>query len=396
MKKQKLVVLLAFSLLLIVAGAIGCGTLGTDGFLIPTSVGARFAFVVNGDPDPTNVTISAYKIDSGTGALTPAPNSPFPTDLPCCGTAFIDVDPKSRFVFVPNRDGSVGEGTVDGTVSVFSVDQTTGALSPASTAPDSGGVQPFTAKLDPTGQFLYVANGHFQGSGNVAAFSVGSDGTLKFLNKQDAQGEPYQLMMDPKGRFVYATVGEGGRVMGWPIGSDGRLGNPVPNAPFTTPCEGRSGTVDFTGTYIVVADKDCDQVSVFKIDQSTGELTNRVDVPTGTRPFHVVEAASGGKFFMVVNNLDDADLSAFQFDSSTGALTPVGSDFVANSFSWPHYMAVDTAGKFGYIVDFGTPCCANATITGVTVDANGNLAEIHGSPFTTGGLRFPTQIVLGY
>ena len=60
-------------------------------------------------------------------------------------------------------------------------------------------------------------------------------------------------------------------------------------------------------------------------------------------------------------------------------------------------MAVDTAGKFGYIVDWGTPCCTtNATITGVTVDANGNLVQISGSPFTSGGVKAPAQIVHGH
>jgi len=153
--------------------------------------------------------------------------------------------------------------------------------------------------------------------------------------------------------------------------------------------------VDFTGHFLVVAVKDCAEVSVLKIDQTTGELsTVNATVPVGNRPFHVVEVESGGKFYMAVNNMNDADISVFQFDPATGALTPVGSDFVVNNFTHPHFMAVDTAGKFGYIVDWG-PSQA-ATITGVTVDANGNLTQIAGSPFTTGGVHFPAQIVLGH
>lgn len=393
MKKRRLMVLLAFLLLVIVATIIGCTTAG-EGFLIPVQQesSARFAFVVNGNPDPTNVTISAYRIDASTGALTAAPGSPFPTDVPgCCGSTYIDVDPNSRFVFVPNRDG--GEG--NGTVSVFSVDQSTGALSAAGSPVDSGGINPFAAKLDPTGKFLYVANKNSPGT--VAAFTVGSNGTLTSVGTQDAQGEPYLLMMDPKGRFVYATIGTGGLIMGWSINAGTGALSPVPNTPFTIPCEGRSGTVDFTGTFLVVADKDCDQVSVLKINQSTGELTPVTSVDTGVRPFHVVEAASGGKFYMAVNNMEDADITVFQFDPTSGSLTPAGSDFVVNNFTHPHYMAVDTAGKFGYIVDWGSPCCTtNATITGVTVDASGNLTQISGSPFTTGGIKAPAQIVLGH
>ena len=171
---------------------------------------------------------------------------------------------------------------------------------------------------------------------------------------------------------------------------------PIPGSPFAANCESRSGTVDFTGNFLVIAVTDCNEVQVYRIDQNSGALTSLGTSPTNDRPFHVAEAAAGGNFYMVVNNLDDSNLIAFQFNDSTGALTSVGTPFSPANSNWPHFMAVDTSGKFGYVVDYGTPCCNNAFITGVTVGSNGSLAAITGSPFTTGGMRFPTQIVLGH
>ena len=65
MKKQRLIVIAACGLLAIIATLIGCGTLGTDGFLIPVGgVGAKFAFVVNGEDDcGCTFKISAFSVD---------------------------------------------------------------------------------------------------------------------------------------------------------------------------------------------------------------------------------------------------------------------------------------------------------------------------------------------
>jgi len=402
MKRQRMMVLLAFPLLLAVAAVIGCGTLGVDGFLIPVGSQSqvKFAFVVNGNPesDRNSVTVSAYTVNSSTGALTAAPGSPFGTDVSgCCGTVFIDADPTSRFVYVPNGGGGGGEKPEQqqpspDTVSVFSVDQSTGALTEVSGSPfSSGGSDPFSAKADPSGRFVFVAN---RGDDTVAAFSVGSNGTLTPAGTvQSITAEPYQMMTDPQSRFLYVTAGGGATIWGFSINSSSGALTPIPGSPFFVPCESRSGTVDFAGHFLVVAVRSCDEVAVYTIDQTTGALSqvNGSPFPTGDRPFHVVEVANGDQTFVAVNNLDDANISVFTFNTSTGALAAVsGSPFTFNNFQWPHYMAADTAGQFGYIVDFSN------TITGVTISANGTVTQITGSPFTTGGLSTPTQIVLSH
>jgi len=395
MNKQKLMVLLAFSFLVIVATIIGC-TAVREGFLIPVqeAAAARFAFVVNGNVfanDPS-VTLSAYKINADTGALTLVPGSPFDTGASDNGTVFIDVDPNSRFVYVPLQSLN--------TIAVFSVDQTTGALTPVSGSPfPSGGNYTFAAKVDPSGRFLYVS---IRGSGTVAAFSIGSNGALTPIGAPvGTNGEPFQIMMDPQGRFLYVSVeSEGDFIQEFSINaSTGAL----TAGPSVGVCRPRSGTVDFTGHFLLVALTGCDTVAVYNIDQNTGALTpvNGSPFDTGNGPFHVVEVANGNQTFMVVNNQYEHSVSVFTFNTSAGALGPVsGSPFTFNDVSQrTHYMAVDTSGKFGYVVDFGSCCPRAPTIAGVTINANGQLTQIPGSPFTAGlggANTGPTQIVLGH
>jgi len=381
-------VLLAFSCLVIIATLIGCGTAVVDGFLIPVGgVEAKFAFVANSNPDSQvdGLTISAYTVNPTTGALTAVPGSPFTTKASgCCGTLFIDVDPNSRFLYVPNRDAN--------SVSVFSI-ASTGALTEISGSPfASGGNDTYAVAVHPNGNSIYVSN---RSGGNITAFSVASNGQLTSLGSVDAFDSPRHLFIDPQGRFLYASdESEGGIIDAYTIQSNGSLA-PIAGTPFGSFCAPHSGTVDATGKFLLVADPCDDTVSVFSI-ASTGVLSEVTSqgspFPAGSGAFGVVEVASGGVTYMAVNNMYAATISVYTFDSTTGKLTPVsGSPFNTLGLSRPHYMAVDPSGKFGYIVDMD-----NSNITGVTVGSGGEPASIPGSPFSGGGIDAPSKIVISH
>ena len=73
----------------------------------------RFAYVVNADSS----TVSGYRIDAKTGALTPLKESPFPT---VGSPRLLAVDSKAEFVYVASVIGN--------TVSGYRIDQKSGAL----------------------------------------------------------------------------------------------------------------------------------------------------------------------------------------------------------------------------------------------------------------------------
>ena len=136
-----------------------------------------FAYVVNNSSND----VSAYSIDGTTGVLTPVAGSPFSTDF---FPFSVTVDPTGRFAYVVN-------GFAAGTVSAFAIDQSTGALTPVVGSPFPAGWGPTSVTtsvtVDPTGQFAYVANcasacGAF-GPGNVSAYTIdGTTGALTPVN----------------------------------------------------------------------------------------------------------------------------------------------------------------------------------------------------------------------
>jgi hypothetical protein len=84
----------------------------------------KFAFVVNNISN----NVSAYTINSATGALSPVGGSPFPTGSAPIAVA---VDPSGKFAYVANNNSN--------SVSAYTINSTTGALSPVSDSPFATG-----------------------------------------------------------------------------------------------------------------------------------------------------------------------------------------------------------------------------------------------------------------
>lgn len=203
------------------------GALSSAGFAAGTSPTAvaihpsgKFVYAVNVNNDE----ITALSLDANTGALTPIAGSPFPTNSQSPFAAAID--PAGHFLFVANANGA--------NVSVFAIDATTGALAEITGSPFPAGNIPESAAVSPNGQFLYVGNSYDK---TVSAFSIDSaTGSLS-----DVSGSPF------------AT------------GASGPLGL----------------TIDAPGLTLYSMDHDSDQVAIFKIDSSTGALTQDGVVRSG-------------------------------------------------------------------------------------------------------------------
>jgi 6-phosphogluconolactonase len=71
------------------------------------------------------------------------------------------VDPTGQFAYVTNGNSS--------DVSAYTIDGTTGGLTPVDGSPFSAGTDPRSVKVDSTGQFAYVAN---FGSDGVSAYTI--------------------------------------------------------------------------------------------------------------------------------------------------------------------------------------------------------------------------------
>ena len=97
------------------------------------------------------------------------------------------MDPTGRFAYVGNAHSD--------TVSAYTIDATTGALSPMNGLPVATGSSPYAVAVDPTGRFAYVAN---YGNNNVSAYSI--DATTGALSQMTGtpvatRRGPYRLVL---------------------------------------------------------------------------------------------------------------------------------------------------------------------------------------------------------
>lgn len=317
---------------------------------------SAFAYVANfGSND-----VSAYTIDAATGALTPIPGSPFAAGT---GPTSVAVDPAGQFVYVANR----GVTADSGSISVFAINATSGGLIPAAGSPFPAGSFPVSVAVDPTGQFLYAANcASFNclgaDFGTVSAFTIDSTtGALTPLAGSPfaAGREPRWVTVDPTGQFLYeANLGAGGNDV-WAFTIDAATGSltQVLGSPFAAGSRPSSVTVDPLGQFVYVVNHFGDNVSAYTVDPATGALmpVPGSPFPAGPQAGAVVVDPSGS--FVYVTNQLSSNVSAYTVDRSTGALTAVaGSPFVAGPS--PADIKVDTTGSFVYVANCGIGDCA--------------------------------------
>ncbi len=137
-------------------------------------------------------TISVYQI-LGNGSLTPlAPMSTFAAGP---NPVSLVVDPTGLFLYVANNIGSV---------STYNIHTGTGGgLSLANTV--AAGTEPSSVAVDPTGRFLYVTN---ETSGTVSGYTI--DCVSRALTSITGSpfptgGDPTSITVERSGQYAYVT-----------------------------------------------------------------------------------------------------------------------------------------------------------------------------------------------
>jgi 6-phosphogluconolactonase (cycloisomerase 2 family) len=198
--------------------------------------------------------VSVYKIDPATGALTPIPGSPFPS--PGLIQSLV-IDPTGRFVYLVALNAN--RGYVWG----YRIDHPTGALTLISGSPFPAGDFSDGLTVDATGRFVYVSNiyGGNNNGGNISGFEIDlHTGALKpmpgspFSLPEDG-GAPDPPVADPIGRFLYVPLASSNNVAGYHIHPfTGEL-TPVAGSPFDAGTQPIGAAVDPTGRFVYVTDQ---------------------------------------------------------------------------------------------------------------------------------------------
>ncbi|MBY0248668.1 MAG: lactonase family protein [Nitrospiraceae bacterium] len=271
--------------------------------------------------------VLAFTVDTAIGTLTPVGGSPFDAEAnPTAAT----VSPNRQFFYVTSSNG---------TVSAYTINGVTGALTSVGAAVGAG-TSPSGVIVSPNGAFLYVSN---QGSNNVSAFTInGTTGALTPVAGPPASPyattgtSPSAVTVSPNGQFLYVSNQGSDNVSAFTIGGGGALTlipstglNPNP-APVggTTP---NSLTVSPNGQFLF-ASNGGGNVAAFTINGTTGELTavTGSPFPAGTTPSGIT-VEPNGQFVYVSNSGGGGNVSGYRITAGTGALVSLGAVFPAGT-----------------------------------------------------------------
>jgi 6-phosphogluconolactonase len=133
-------------------------------------------------------TISAFKVDPATGALTAVAGAPFAiTNGAGPGDSFAGaIDPSDNYLYVASYVGS--------SISAYKVDHSSGQLAPINGSPFPTGAAPNAVVTEPLGRFVYVSD-----NSGVSAFRIdAANGTLTAVS-----GSPFALAFGGRITFSY-------------------------------------------------------------------------------------------------------------------------------------------------------------------------------------------------
>jgi 6-phosphogluconolactonase len=338
--------------------ATGCGQTGTssnNSTSTPASpscvksIRPSFAYVLNS----SDATISMYSGDSCTGALTPTNPATIPTGVDNGFNAeSLAIDPKGRFLYVANL-GSNASDTA--TISMFTINPSTGLLT--ATAPSQVPTGFFPQGIAASSNFVYTANSD---DNSVSMFTINSSsGSLAPLSPSEmlvpplftsrsSESSPNFVTVSPSGAFLYVTDEDNGSISSFSINSE------TGTLTATTPAGVLSGPIPWrltfnpSGTFAYAPDEDLGNVWMYSVDAETGTLTQNPKILVPAGNQPSYMAVHPSGKFAYVVNRYDGTVSMYTINANTGTLVP-NAPATVQAGSWPYSIAVNAAGTFAYV-----------------------------------------------
>jgi YVTN family beta-propeller protein len=272
------------------------------------------------------------------------------------------------------------------TVTVFNPGPNGGNSNPSTFTLTTGAVDPQSIAVDPAGKFAYVASGGCDGGagGYVSMYTINpTTGALASVGPPVPSNDEFtdSVTVDPSGKFAY--VASPGDVWDIDFGSVATYDiNPTTGALTSTTGgingTGISGTPEFfnsvaldqSGKFAYAAEGGAfpegsfgglSSVSMYTINSTTGALTSIGMVAAGTGPDSVAVDPAGK--FAYVTNFGSNDVSMYTIDATTGALASTGTIATGTA---PLSVVVDPAGKFVYVANSGSNDVSMYTINSAT------------------------------
>lgn len=318
------------------SGTIAATNVGTVSVNCSTVVG----FVYTLDPD---MSLAIYGISQTTGAPLPS-GSPVPVGS---HPTSVIAAPGGKFLSVVS--------SISNTISVYAVDPNQGALA-AVGLPVATGSQPTSLAFAPSGAYLFVSN---FGDSTISTYAFdGTIGSLTAVGNQLslASGTRNFLSVTPDGKFLY--------VLGWVPGSN-------------------AGTATVT-------------VTAYAINAANGALSAGPAIQPNVNSQAMTMDPLGRFLYLdsqtATPSSSTATVLTYAIDSTTGALTSIGSGTVVGSgstgYSDGFEMAAEPSGRYLYVISNYNSTAADDNIIALAVDPTTGLLSQLGSPVAIGNTPF--------
>jgi len=361
------------SLLATVIFLASCGN-GGGGLGIPGPWSLDVVYATNRGSN----NISAYQVNSATGALTPVAGSPFAAGTAPTGPIAV-AGGYSAFV-VNSGANSVPAFRISTSGSTKATN--TGALIPLADSPLASGRFPVALVTDYATEALYIIN---QGDDSISAYK--GDVTMSSLTA--VAGSPFATGTTPSavtlGSAVYVVNRGSNSVSVLAVAPTSDVLSPVAGSPFATGSGPTNLAIDPWQKIAVVGNSASANVSAYLIGTG-GTLMEVAGSPfaAGTSPvsasiFQVRDASGIDHEYVYVLNGGSNNISAFSVNTTTGFLAPVaGSPFATGTN--PTFLSLDPTARFLYVTNGGS-----SNVSGYAIDApTGALQSLPGSPYPCG------------
>lgn len=351
--------------------------------------------------------LTSYSINPRSGELTNAGSVPLSSDIGKLGK--VAVDPSGHFLYGIFLGNFEFHGEPTNSVAVWSINQSSGALTalPPFTLPAN--TIPMDIQFDPAGKSVYiVTNGTFSGSvpSSVLTCQVDpSTGALNIVSTFSAfkpftavpgfisvQMLPGAIAIDPATEFAYVLSRSNtasltpepyaNQVTAFSIDSGAGALTPIGVSAIQSTVSASSVSVDPSGNFLDVASDG--EVSTFPINRSTGALVGSLDASgflahssstamvgfAGVSGFAMQRSSSPAApaaRYAYVTNIQSNSISSYSINPTTGVPTPLANITTAAP---PGHIATNQQGTVAYVT---------------STDNSGTIAEYFISP-TDGSL----------
>ena len=320
---------------------------------------------------PVGTNLEIYSFNPNTGAVSTVSGSPFSS------TQGGYADPTGKFMY------ATVFATAPNNVKGYTINSSTGVLSPTSVPLSSANDSPTYSVFHPTGKFIFVNN---YSSLDVSAFSIDqSTGNLTKIN-DFATGcscaNLAQLRITPDGKYLYVNGNASNNITGFSINQ-------------TTGALSSIGTQGFAGFFddalidpnssFLYSVSTTGTISGFSINSGSGAITALSGSPfSGTANNMRGSMHPSGKYLYTVN-IGGAQLAKHDIASDGTLSSPTTLSFGTNL----QYVSIDPTGKYGFV---NSGVSANYYIFSID-QTNGSTSLIPGNPFSISGVSGQISII---